>query len=159
MKQDVYEILLYLFDHFVVEDGVQEYDRESLSDELQAAGFPPYGISRAFEWLDGLHELPDAEGLQAAVPLRSIRIYAADECERLDIESRGFLLFLEQMGILNNVTRELVIDRMMALDSDDADLDQLKWVVLMVLFNQPGQEAAASWMEDVVIDQMELQLH
>jgi len=27
------------------------------------------------------------------------------------------------------------------------DLDDLKWVVLMVLFNQPGAEAAYAWME------------
>ena len=27
------------------------------------------------------------------------------------------------------------------------DLDDLKWVVLMVLFNQPGSEAAYAWME------------
>ena len=26
----------------------------------------------------------------------------------------------------------------MALDEDEIDLDDLKWVVLMVLFNQPG---------------------
>ena len=30
---------------------------------------------------------------------------------------------------------------------DELDLDDLKWVVLMVLFNQPGSEAAYAWME------------
>lgn len=41
----------------------------------------------------------------------------------------------------------LVLDRAMALDQDELDLDDLKWVVLMVLFNQPGAEAAYAWME------------
>ena len=45
------------------------------------------------------------------------------------------------------VERELVLDRAMALDQDGIDLDDLKWVVLMVLFNQPGSEAAYAWME------------
>jgi Smg protein len=40
-----------------------------------------------------------------------------------------------------------VLDRAMALDQDELDLDDLKWVVLMVLFNQPGAEAAYAWME------------
>jgi Smg protein len=40
-----------------------------------------------------------------------------------------------------------VLDRAMALDQDELDLDDLKWVVLMVLFNQPGSEAAYAWME------------
>ena len=38
-------------------------------------------------------------------------------------------------------------DRAMALDQDEEDLDDLKWVVLMVLFTQPGAEAAFAWME------------
>ena len=46
--------------------------------------------------------------------------------------------------------RELVIDRAMALDQDEIDLDDLKWVVLMVLFNQPGSEAAFAWMESQI---------
>ena len=40
----------------------------------------------------------------------------------------------------------------MALEDEEIDLDQLKWVVLMVLFNQPGRESAYAWMEDLVID-------
>ena len=34
-----------------------------------------------------------------------------------------------------------------AVKKDELDLDDLKWVVLMVLFNQPGSEAAYAWME------------
>ena len=49
--------------------------------------------------------------------------------------------------VLDADQRELVLDRAMALDQDELDLDDLKWVVLMVLFNQPGSEAAYAWME------------
>ena len=63
-------------------------------------------------------------------------------------------MFLEQTGVLDHNTREMVIDRVMALESEEIDLEQLKWVVLMVLFNQPGREAAYAWMEDLVFDEM-----
>ena len=56
-------------------------------------------------------------------------------------------MFLEQHGVLDANQRELVLDRVMALDQEEVDLDDLKWVVLMVLFNQPGSEAAFAWME------------
>src|SRR3546814_17140820 len=56
-------------------------------------------------------------------------------------------MVLEQHGILDPAQRELVLDRAMALDQDELDLDDLKWVVLMVLFTQPGSEAAYAWME------------
>jgi Smg protein len=79
--------------------------------------------------------------------------------EFLDLESRGFLMFLEQMGILTPSSRELVIDRVLALDANDVDIEQLKWVLLMVLFNEPGQEAAYAWMEDLVFDNIASTLH
>jgi len=79
-----------------------------------------------------------------------IRLFASQELDRFDIEAQGFLMFLEQHGVVSAEQRELVIDRAMALDQDDIDLDDLKWVVLMVLFNQPGSEAAFAWMESQI---------
>ena len=70
-----------------------------------------------------------------------------DELAKLGVDCRGFLLSLEQLGVLNADQRELVLDRALALDQDQVELDDLKWVVLMVLFNQPGSEAAYAWME------------
>ncbi len=47
----------------------------------------------------------------------------------------GILLFLEQIQVLNLETREMVIERVLALDTAEFDLEDLKWVILMVLFN------------------------
>jgi Smg protein len=60
---------------------------------------------------------------------------------------------LEQVGILSPTQRELVIEKLMALEGDDIDIERLKWVVLMVLFSQPGQETAFSRMEDLVFEE------
>jgi Smg protein len=60
------------------------------------------------------------------------------------------LLHLEQIGILEPPQRELVIDRLLALDNEEIDVEQAKWVVMMVLFSQPGQQDAYAQMEDLV---------
>lgn len=86
-------------------------------------------------------------------------MYAEAEQARLDPDSRGFLMFLEAHGILDEDQRELVLDRVMALDQDEVDLDDLKWVVLMVLFNQPGAEAAYAWMESQIFEDDPEPLH
>jgi len=52
-----------------------------------------------------------------------------------------------------------VIDRLMALEGDDIDLEKLKWVVLMVLFSQPGQENAFARMEDLVFEERPAVVH
>lgn len=61
--------------------------------------------------------------------------------------------------MLDAVTREMVIDRVMDLDSSSISLEDLKWVVLMVLFNVPGHENAYAQMEDLIFDEPEGPLH
>ena len=150
MKESILDVLLYLFEHYLADDADLVRDRDALKsgplfDELCQAGFSPAEINKAFEWLDAL-----ATQRPAASPARiggPTRVYADAELDRLDLECRGFLMFLEQHGVLDAGQRELVVDRAMALEQDEMDLDDLKWVVLMVLFNQPGSEAAYAWME------------
>ena len=40
----------------------------------------------------------------------------------------------------------------MALDAEEVTIEDVKWVILMVLFNKPGQEANYAWMEDLLFD-------
>jgi Smg protein len=48
---------------------------------------------------------------------------------------------------------------LLALETPDIDVEQIKWVVLMVLFSQPGQELAYARMEDLVFDEGETAVH
>ena len=152
MKEGVLDILIYLFENYFdaeTEDGF-EPDRETLKLELEKAGFPGSEVERALCWLEELAADPDR--LHPAPTTRAIRVFAALEQARLDTDCRGYLVHLEQVGILSPTQRELVIDRLMALEGDEIDIDKLKWVVLMVLFSQPGQETAFSRMEDLVFE-------
>jgi Smg protein len=157
MKENVFDVLVYLFENYMDTDG-EPADPDSLRDELQQVGFPDAEVDKAFDWLEGLAtQQEDDEPRERAV--LSMRMFTADEKECLDVEAQGFLLFLEQSGILDQNSRELVIDRYMALGTEESSLEQLKWVVLMVLFNQPGSEAAYAWMEDLVYDNQVGYLH
>ena len=156
MKESVLDVLIYLFDHYVEEEleihPVQEY----LKTQLVQAGFADIQVDKAIDWLEGLAMQKDEIDVLRS---RSIRVFSDFENEKLDIECKGFLLFLEQSGVLDVEDRELVIDRVMALETDAIELQQLKWVVLMVLFNRPGKEAAFAWMEDIVMDEVSAVVH
>ena len=159
MKQTVIDILIYLFEHFVDDDLELEADRDRLRSELRDAGFDAAQVAKAFDWLQELAiNRADADGLPVAATT-STRIYTADEEQKLDAESRGFMYFLEQAGVLDGTSRELVIDRVLALENDELEISQVKWIILMVLFNQPGQEQAFVWMEDLVMDDLNRNLH
>ena len=157
MKENVFDVLMYLFENYYMDnEGALTPDREAVQQELHSAGFPVAEIERAFKWLEDLASDAPPPTMQAE---RSLRLFSRHESDRLDTECRGFLLFLEQMGVLNPASRELVIDRAMALENEDFDIEQLKWVVLMVLFNQPGEDAACAWLEDLVYENVTSSLH
>jgi Smg protein len=130
----MYDVLAYVFENCQQTEVAHDSDR--VAKKLSAAGFEDSDISEALHWLAGvltgreacLANLPDAK--------RSFRAYAAREAAKLDAQCRGFLMTLEHSGILNPQTRELVIERSLAATGETLTLEQLKLIVLMVMWNQ-----------------------
>jgi Smg protein len=148
LNNSVFDILIYVFDRYALEE-LPDAQREELARDLESVGFGEASVERALDWLANLaddSERPSPRGHE------SFRIYAAEELQRLDVRCRGLIASLEASGIISASQRELVIDQLLALDCDDLDLDHVKWVVLMVLSSQPGQEVAYARMEDLVFD-------
>ena len=152
MKENVLDVLMYLFETYVETEEDPEPDQNELRMELSRAGFGDSEIERALEWLDGLTDQQEClnYGNQTA---HATRIFNDFEHKRLDTFCRGYITYLEQAGILSPPQREILVDRLLALESEDIDVEQIKWVVLMVLFSQPGQELAYARMEDLVFEE------
>jgi len=153
---------MYLFENFIHSEMEVVVDHDELTDELTRAGFHQQEISKALAWLERLADLQDSQDkpyLVQAAPITSFRAYMPEEVARLDSGCRGFLMYLEQIGVLDFTTREMVIDRVMELDTPQFALEDLKWVVLMVLFNVPGHEDAYSRMEELLFEEPEGLMH
>ncbi|MCC6715743.1 MAG: DUF494 domain-containing protein [Gammaproteobacteria bacterium] len=153
MKQTVLDVLVFLFEHCMEEDN-RNLDHDALRGQLIEAGFPDGQITKAFDWLEALARQRESAASGSTARNSSLRIFTAAETEKLSRDGRGLLLYLEQVGVLDSGARELVIERAMALDAEEIAADELKWIVLMVLFNQPGNEEAFVWMEDLVMDEL-----
>ncbi len=153
MKQTVLDVLVFLFEHCMEEDN-RNLDHDALRGQLVEAGFPDGQITKAFDWLEALARQRESAASGPTARNSSLRIFTAAETEKLSRDGRGLLLYLEQVGVLDSGARELVIERAMALDAEEIAAEELKWIVLMVLFNQPGNEEAFVWMEDLVMDEL-----
>jgi len=159
MNENLLDVLLFVFENYMYDDGEVVPDRDSLQVQLLEAGFPLSLIHRALDWLEGLdqHRVQLLASGRIAAP---VRVFGDGEARRLDAECRGFLMHLEQVGVLDGASRELVLDRVMALEEHEiVDLEDLKWLILMVLFHQPGQEAACAWMENLLFEPTAEQPH
>jgi len=156
VKEDVLEVLLFIFEHLFNDETEATEQEEDLLDTLEQCGFSKNESNKALLWLDDLVELREQNYSAIAKNATSIRIYTPYEQEVLNADCRGFILFLEQMGVLDCQSREMVIDRAIALEGKEVDLDRIKWVVMMVLYNMPNKESEFVWLEN--LDQ-ELEIH
>ena len=129
----MYDIFVYLFENCHRTDLAQ--DNELIVRKLSAAGFEETDISEALSWLAGMLHAPHRSLEPLPGPTRAMRTYAAKECAKLDAGCRGLVMHLENIGVLDPVLRELVVDRAMAASGRSLSLDQLKLIVLMVLWN------------------------
>ena len=130
----MYEILVFLFEN--CQQAELAYDRERVAKKLSAAGFEDSDITEALHWLAGMALTPCRAGKPLPDAHSSFRAYAPRELAKLDAECRGFLLTLEHCGVLSAETRELVLERALAASGNTLNLEQLKLVVLMVVWNQ-----------------------
>jgi len=153
MTNSVLDILIYVFDHYMLDEAPDVPERDDLARDLTLMGFGPANVERALDWLADLAGARATETEQTP-PSRqtSLRAYTDSEMAHLSADCRGQLMTLERIGILSPAQREIVVDRLLALDAEELDAEQLKWVVLMVLSSQPGQEQAFARMEDLVIE-------
>jgi Smg protein len=130
----MYDVLVYLFEN--CQQAELSDDRERVARKLSAAGFEDSDISEALHWLAGVSRTPRGTHVPLPDVRSSFRAFAPRELAKLDAECRGFLITLEQSGILTPQTREIVLERSLAASGQLLSLEQLKLIVLMVLWNQ-----------------------
>ena len=103
MKENVLDILMYLLENFMCGEIDDTADQASLKAELLRAGFPDQEIEKAFSWLEGLAAMRENSPALPVTAHHALRVYTPDENKRLDAECRGFLMFLEQIGVLQGI--------------------------------------------------------
>ena len=150
----MFEVIMYLFESYMQIDQTIEINADQITDELLEEGFQKNDINKAIAWLDNLAELQQnspQEQTQAAKKT-SQRIYSNIEQQRLPSECRGYIYYLEQAELLNTHTREIVIDCAMSLEIETLPLEELQWLILMILFNDPKSGDAFLQFESMLLD-------
>ena len=147
MKTNVVDVLMYLFENLMSNPELS-HQEISLSD-LQEAGFDTDEINRAFDWLAIINDHDRVQTFQQP-SAHSTRIYDAEEQYCLDRDCLDFLLCLERQSVICPNTRELILQYIACLEFSPISLAQFKRIILIVLLNQPQQEQAANWLQEIL---------
>ena len=153
MTNNILDVLTFMFDflfEIAEEDSGQELDDDLLKSHLSEAGFDSVRIDKALNWIENIASLQDGRLTPFTTTHNSIRVYSNDEQGKLDTRARGFIMFMENMGQLSPSQREMVIDQVMSLEDSKLSMDDLKWVVMMVIGNSTDASVPTQWLESIV---------
>ncbi len=137
INENVIEVLMFLFENSQKQDNFLSLPRKEIESILDRVGFTENEIKLSLSWLDDLLKLCDQVDDKVLVQVPKNRMISPYEQQSLSVKCQGYLLELEQQGVLDDLTRELVIDRALALSNAPLTVEELHWVVQMVLFNLP----------------------
>jgi len=158
MNENIVELLLYLFENYIYENDSEEFDKKLIQQGLTHAGFSSLTINNAFLWLDDLQQ--DVKSFQnIEMSPEGFRVFTQTEQSKLDSECIDFIYYLNSSEILDNIQREILINAIMKLKTNNIDIDDLQWLALMVLFSQPEQEQAFAHLEALMFDTDDLYEH
>ncbi|HUH39621.1 MAG TPA: DUF494 domain-containing protein [Castellaniella sp.] len=136
----MYDILVYLFETYYTPQACPK--AEVLASKLAAVGFEHDDIDEALGWLRDLAAA--TEQCQALTPTRgtehtACRVYTPEEYQTLGTEAIGFIVFLENSGVLPPALREILIECAQSVHAVPLSLSEIKVIALMVLWSQEAE--------------------
>ena len=153
----MFDLLVYMFENYL--SSKNNLDFANMTLELEAAGYDNKDIESALDWFTELKEMSEKISQSHSSKLNDkLRIYTDKEKEKFSFDGLGFILFLENAHVLNSVEREIIIDRAMALNQNIINIDEVRWIVMMTLWNN-GRENDYLFVEDSLYRTEQLIIH
>ena len=155
------DVLIYLLEEYESEKDYGN-EREFLTHELVTAGFDFFEIGQAWGWLDDLAvQVESTDQIVAFSKLNSTRVLGAHEKAHLSSDAQSFLAILQTSDLIDTVTYELILDRLVALEcgADELNMEQVRWVVLMVAFNRVSAVNQFVALEHLIFSDLDADLH
>ena len=153
----MFDLLIYMFENYL--SSKNNLDFANMASELEAAGFKNKDIEIALDWFSELKKMSAKIPRSDSLKLNDkLRIFTEKEKEKFSFDGLGFIVFLEQAHVLNSVEREIIIDRAMALNQNIINIDEVRWIVMMTLWNN-GRENDYLFVEDSLYRTEQLILH
>jgi Smg protein len=119
MNGTVLDILIYVFDRYMLSDGPRCPSATNWRRISSARASSEANVERALDWLADLAGERDRNPAAHAAGASSMRIYTDSELRACRPNAAAICCQLERTGILSPLQREIVIDRLLALESEE----------------------------------------
>lgn len=145
----MFEVLVFMFENYFASHAIP--DDEVMEQELFAAGFEQSDIVGAFSWFQEMKLMLTSSETTYSHAATAMRAFTSNELKKINTESLSFIIFLQQAGVINDMERDLIIDRAMALTQVEIKIEEMRWITMMALWNQ-GREKDYLFVEDAMFN-------
>ena len=137
LKEAFLDVLLYLFEYYSEDNDLEEDDDFEIRNKLKVAGFREDAIEHALDWV-GIFKDSSSNNTIQKPGSKSIRVLNDEEKNLLDEECQNYILRLEKFGLLPPLKRELLIDKLTSIGFEPMDIEVLKALSILMLFQEPS---------------------
>lgn len=145
----MFEVLVFMFENYLANHALP--DNDVMQQELSEAGFEQPDILGAFDWFEEMKLMLATPDVSYSHTSTAMRAFTEKELLKIDTESLGFILFMQQASVINDVERDLIIDRAMALTQTEIRIEEIRWISMMALWNE-GREKDYLFVEDALFN-------
>ncbi len=152
----MFEVLVFMFENYFAHHAMP--DADVMGQELSAAGFEQTDIDGAFDWYDEMKYRLTQPDIQYSHQYSGMRVFSETELKKINTESIGFVMFLQQANVINDMERDLIVDRAMALKQQEITVEEMRWITMIALWNE-GREKDYLFVEDAFFNPRGLTIH
>ena len=152
----MFEVLVFMFENYFAHHEMPDHD--VMAQELTAAGFDSPDIAGAFDWFQKMQSMLTETEMFYPQQHRNFRQFNDAELKKISPESLNFVLFLQHADVINNVERDLIIDRAMALPVPEISIEEMRWITMIALWNE-GREKDYLFVEDALFNPLGMTIH
>ena len=152
----MFEVLVFMFENYFAHHTMP--DADVMGEELSAAGFEQTDIDGAFDWYDEMKYRLTQPDIKYSHQYSGMRVFSETELKKINTESIGFVMFLQQANVINDMERDLIVDRAMALKQQEITVEEMRWITMIALWNE-GREKDYLFVEDAFFNPRGLTIH
>lgn len=145
----MFEVLVFMFENYFANHAMPNND--VMEQELSAAGFEQTDILGAFDWFQEMKSRLHRADAFYSHKHSGHRVFSETERKKINTESLGFVVFLQQAGVINDMERDLIVDRAMALKQQEITVEEMRWITMIALWNE-GREKDYLFVEDALFN-------
>jgi len=142
MQDKVIEIIVYILSEIKEIKQLNDININSLTDK----GYSDSEINTAFAWI--FSKLDEGELIfkNESVKTRSHRFFNLVENKIFSVDAKGYLLLLRELGLLNDLDIDLVIERVILSGYQKINITDLKKFISSFILNTENKSDVLSRM-------------